>query len=41
MRLLIIAAVSALTAIVVVFLLRKIDGPWSGDTSRYTSNPPA
>ena len=32
-RLLIIAAVSALTAIVAVFVLRKVDGPWSGDTS--------
>ena len=33
MRLLIIAAVAALTAIVMTYVLRKIDGPWSEDTS--------
>jgi len=32
-RLLIIAAVAALTAIVMTYVLRKIDGPWSEDTS--------
>lgn len=33
MRLLIVAAVAALTAIVVTFVLKKIDGPWDEDSS--------
>ncbi|MEQ1892494.1 MAG: hypothetical protein ABL998_08145 [Planctomycetota bacterium] len=33
MRLLIVCAVAALTAIVVVFVLREVDGPWSADSS--------
>jgi hypothetical protein len=37
MRLLIVAAVAALTAIVAVFVLRKVDGPWSGDSSIRTA----
>lgn len=37
MRILIVAAVASLTAIVAVFVLRKIDGPWSGDSSIRTA----
>ena len=37
MKLLIVAAVSALTAIVVVFLLKAINGPWDGDSSIRTA----
>lgn len=37
MRILIVCAVAALTAIVAVFVLRKVDGPWSGDTTIRTA----
>ncbi len=37
MRLLIIAAVAALTAILVTFVLKKIDGPWHEDNSIRTA----
>ncbi len=37
MRLLIVCAVAALTAILTVFVLRKIDGPWSGDSQIRTA----
>ena len=37
MKLLIIAAVAALTAIVLTFVLRKIDGPWSEDSAIRTA----
>ena len=33
MRILIVAAVAALTAILVTFVLKEIDGPWRGDSS--------
>jgi uncharacterized membrane protein AbrB (regulator of aidB expression) len=33
LRLLIIIAVAALTAIVATFVLKKIDGPWNEDTA--------
>ena len=33
MRILIVAAVAALTAIVATFALKKFDGPWSEDSS--------
>jgi hypothetical protein len=33
MRLLIVAAVAALTAVVLVFVLKKVDGPWQEDSS--------
>jgi hypothetical protein len=32
-RLLIVAAVAALTAILATFLLKEIDGPWNKDSS--------
>lgn len=37
MRLLIVIAVAALTAIVATFVLKKIDGPWSEDSSIRTA----
>ena len=37
MRLLIVIAVAALTAIVATFVMRKIDGPWSEDSSIRTA----
>lgn len=37
MRLLIVAAVAALTAIVLTYVLKKIDGPWSEDSSIRTA----
>ena len=37
MRLLIVAAVAALTAIVLTFVLNKISGPWSEDSSIRTA----
>ena len=37
MRLLIVIAVAALTAIVATFVLRKISGPWSEDSSIRTA----
>ena len=37
MRLLIVAAVAALSAIVVTYVLKKIDGPWSEDSSIRTA----
>ena len=33
MRILIVAAVAALTAIVATFILKKVDGPWQEDNS--------
>ena len=33
MRILIVAAVAALTAIVATFVLKKFDGPWHEDNS--------
>lgn len=33
MRILIVAAVAALTAIVAAFVLKKVDGPWQEDNS--------
>jgi hypothetical protein len=36
-RLLIVAAVAALVAIVATYVLRQIDGPWSGDSSIRTA----
>jgi hypothetical protein len=36
-RLLIVAAVAALTAIVLTFVLKKFDGPWSEDSSIRTA----
>lgn len=33
MRLLIVAAVAALTAILATFVLKKIDGPWHEDNA--------
>lgn len=33
MRLLIVAAVAALTAVVLAFVLKKVDGPWREDSS--------
>jgi hypothetical protein len=36
-RLLIVIAVAALTAIVATFVLKKIDGPWSEDSSIRTA----
>ena len=37
MRLLIVVAVAALTAIVAVFLMKKVDGPWDEDSSIHTA----
>jgi len=37
MRLLIVIAVAALTAIVATYLLKKIDGPWDEDSSIRTA----
>jgi len=37
MRLLIVAAVAALTAIVVTFVLKKVDGPWNEDSTIRTA----
>ena len=37
MRLLIVIAVAALTAILVTFVLKKIQGPWSEDSSIRTA----
>ena len=37
MRLLIVVAVAALTAIVVTYGLKKINGPWSEDSSIRTA----
>jgi hypothetical protein len=36
-RLLVVAAVAALTAILVTFALQKIDGPWREDSSIRTA----
>jgi len=33
MRLLIVAAVAALTAIIATFVMKKIDGPWHEDNT--------
>lgn len=33
MRLLIVAAVAALTAILVTFVMKRFDGPWKEDSS--------
>jgi hypothetical protein len=37
MRILIVIAVAALTAIVTTFVMEKIDGPWSEDSSIRTA----
>ena len=37
MRLLIIAAVAAITSVVAVFALKSIDGPWGDDSSIRTA----
>jgi hypothetical protein len=37
MRILIVCAVAALTAIVAVFVMKKIDGPWDEDSSIHTA----
>jgi len=36
-KILIVMAVAALTAIVAVFVMKKIDGPWAEDSSIHTA----
>jgi hypothetical protein len=36
-RILVVAAVAAIVAVVVVLVLKKVDGPWSGDSSIRTA----